>query len=138
MSETLQHTQLVSVILQWIHKKHRVTPGFLLYCDSPTILNTEKPPTVDGFYADVYAVTSPPSITVLGEAKTIPDIDSERTFRQICAFLSFLSVRPEPTFIFAIPWQARATAKNLVRLASKKVTRFSVTTVYLTECDIQC
>ncbi|HEV7511425.1 MAG TPA: hypothetical protein VGO27_06980 [Candidatus Acidoferrum sp.] len=138
MSETLQHTQLVSVILRWIHNKHMLTPGFLLYCDSPTALNTEKPPNVDGFYADVYGVTSPPLITVLGEAKTIPDIDSERSFRQICAFLSFLSVRPDPTFVFAIPWQAKATAKNLVRLASKKVTAAGVATVYLTECDFQC
>lgn len=138
MGETLLHTRLVSIIVNWVARQHPTTPGFCLYCDNQTVLQTEKPPPIDGFYSDVYAVTTPPAITLLGEAKTIPDIDSERSFNQLVAFLRFLSVRPGPTLIMATPWQARPTAKNLVRLAKPRAGATDVPVVYLTETDDQC
>ena len=138
MSETLGHRHLVSVIVNWVLKKHSSTPGFCSYCDNPTVLQTEKPPPIDGFYADVHAVTTPQAVTLRGEAKTLPDLDSERSFNQIVAFLRFLSVRPEPTLIMATPWQARASAKNIVRLARRQAVAPDVPVLYLTDLDKPC
>ena len=79
MSESLAHIRLVAAIVRWVQINHVGVRGFCLYCDAPIVLKTEKPPPIDGYYSDVYAVTTPPAVTVLGEAKTIPDIDSERS-----------------------------------------------------------
>lgn len=138
MSETLQHTNFVAAIVRWVQATHPAPQGLCLYCDSPTVLPTEKPPCIEGFYPDVYVATTPPTITILGEAKTIPDIDSTRSFNQLCAFLRFLSVSPSPNFVFAIPWQAKATAKNMVLRASRALGPPDIPVTYLTEFDQVC
>lgn len=138
MSETLQHTNLVAAIVRWVQATHSTAPALCLYCDSPTVLTTEKPPRIDGFYPDFYAATTPPTITILGEAKTIPDIDSERSFNQLCAFLSFLSASPNPTLVFATPWQAKSTAKNIILRATRAIGSHGVPITYLTEFDRAC
>ena len=131
MSETLTHTQLVGTLVGWARENIGNPPGLCVYCDSPTVLKTEKPPSIGGYFSDLYAITSPPSFTIVGEAKTIPDIDSGRTFNQILAFLRFLSSCPYPRLVLAMPWQAKATAKNIVRLARIQANAPDVPVVYL-------
>jgi hypothetical protein len=114
MSETLAHTRLVGVIVNWVQAKYSTTPGFCLFCDCPTVLETEKPSPIEGFFPDVCALTTPSALTILGEAKTLPDLESSRSFQQLVAFLRFLAARPQPSLIIATPWQATATARNII------------------------
>ena len=133
MSETLEHTRLVGVIVNWIKVNHTAAPGLCLFCDSPTVLESEKPSPIEGFFPDVCAVTTPPAVTILGEAKTLPDLESARSYRQFMAFLRFLAVRPQPILLVATPWQASAAARNIVALAMRESRAKPVTVRFLTD-----
>jgi hypothetical protein len=131
MSETLAHTHLVRIIIDWLSANYPPVPGFCLFCDCPTVVATEKPASIDGFYPDVYVLTTPPILTVIGEAKTLPDLESTRSFNQFLAFLRFLAVRPAPRLVVAVPWQAVATAKNLIKTAQRETDAGHVIATFL-------
>lgn len=114
MSETIDHIQLVSRIIDLIRMRYSDVEGLCLFCDCPSILQTEKPYPIDGYFPDVLASTTPQTLTIIGEAKTLPDLDTPHSLRQITAFLRFLRHRPNPLFIFSIPWIAKGTAKGIV------------------------
>jgi hypothetical protein len=72
----------------------------------------ERPPRIGGYTPDVYATDVPTTRTVVGEAKTQLDLETEHSRRQITAFLGHLSRTPGGTFILAVPPSARATARR--------------------------
>src|SRR5437016_7711331 len=117
MSETLIHTCLVGVIVNWVKANYSATRGLCLFCDCPPVLETEKPLPIEGFFPDVYAVTTPPALTIIGEAKTTTDLESPRSYNQFLAFLRFLAARPQPIFVVATPWFAGATVRHILSLA---------------------
>ncbi len=138
MSETITHTRLVAVIVEWIKAEHEKTPGFCLFCDSPTVLVTEKPSFIEGFFPDVYGATTPPAVTLLGEAKTLPDLESVRSYRQLAAFFRFLQIQPQPTLILATPWRATATAKRIVSKARQESNADRVSVLFLSDQNSPC
>jgi len=128
MSETVDHVQLVLQIINLINSRYSHLEGLGLFCDCPAVLQTEKPSPIEGYFPDVFGSTSPQTITLIGEAKTLPDLESPRSFKQITAFLRFLKSRPNPNFIFAIPWRAKITATNIV---SRIFEEQKINTVYV-------
>lgn len=120
MSETIAHTRLVKLIVEWLSAEYTSVQGLSLFCDCPTVVLTEKPAPIEGFFPDICAITTPQTITVIGEAKTLWDLETKRSFNQFLAFFRFLAVRPGPVFVVAVPWQGIATAKNLLRAAQTK------------------
>jgi len=138
VSETLEHTLLVGVIVKWITAQHAATPGLCLFCDCPPILNTEKPTSIEGFFPDVCAISTPPAVTLIGEAKTVPDLESVRSYKQFLAFLRFLAARPKPTLVVATPWQATITAKNIITLAQRESRTESVVLRFLNDQNPPC
>jgi hypothetical protein len=138
MSETLAHTRLVGVIVNWVKVEYPATPGLCLFCDCPPILETEKPSAIEGFFPDVCAISTPPAVTLIGEAKTVPDLESQRSYKQFVAFLRFLAARPKPTLVVATPWQAAATAKNLITLAQRESRTKAVQLRFLNDHDRAC
>jgi hypothetical protein len=117
MSETIEHTRLVAVVVNWVTRHHQDNRGLCIYCDCPTVLQTEKPSPIEGYFPDLYAATTPPTITIIGEAKTIGDLETQRSLNQFLAFIRFLSVRPNPTLILATPWRGRSTAMRIINTA---------------------
>lgn len=138
VSETLTHTRLVGVILRWLTAEYPATPGLCVFCDCPPVLETEKPAPIEGFFPDVCALCTPPAFTLIGEAKTVPDLESQRSHMQFMAFLRFLAARPQPTLVVAIPWQATATAKNVIRHAQRESGAKGVQVRFLNEREIPC
>src|SRR5262249_23124041 len=80
----------------------------------PDNLGCDKPPRLEGFVPDVYAVDTPPSIAIIGEAKTVLDLHTEHSRRQLAAFLRFLRQQEHGVLVLGVPWQGRATAHNLL------------------------
>ena len=138
MSETIAHTRLVGIVFDWVNVKYSATPGFCLFCDSPTIYESEKPSPIEGFFPDICALSTPPEITVLGEAKTLPDLESPRSYRQFLAFLRFLAVRPRPALVVATPWQATVTAKSIIAKAKREAHVTVVPVQFLTDEPALC
>lgn len=138
MSETLAHTRLVGVIVRWLRVEYAAVPGLCLFCDCPPVLETEKPAPIEGFFPDVCALCTPPALTLIGEAKTTPDLESPRSYRQFMAFLRFLAARPKPTLVLATPWQATATAKNVIKQAQRESHTSTVTLRFLNDREEPC
>ena len=138
MSETLAHTRLVAVIVNWIKTEYPATPGLCLFCDSPTVLESEKPAPIEGFFPDVCAITTPPALTLLGEAKTAADLETPRSYQQFVAFLRFLAARPQPKLLVATPWQATATVKNIIKHAKRESRARAVPVRFLNDQDPPC
>lgn len=138
MSETLEHTRLVSVIVDWVKSEYSDTPGFCLFCDCPAVLPTEKPSPIEGFFPDVCAASTPPAVTIVGEAKTLPDLESARSYEQLLAFLRFLAARPKPVLVVAVPWAAMNTARNIITHAKRATAAECVSVQFLTEKNTIC
>ena len=138
MSETIAHTRLVAIIVCWVNITYSTTPGLCLFCDSPTVLDSEKPSPIEGFFPDICALSSPPTVTMIGEAKTLPDLESPRSYQQFVAFLRFLAARPAPAFVVATPWQASATARNIVAQAKRESNAKVVPVHFLTDESTSC
>jgi hypothetical protein len=133
MSETIGHSRLVGVILKWVETRVHGISGVCVFCDCPSMLVTEKPSAIEGFFPDLCVVTAPALLTILGEAKTLPDLESPRSYRQLVAFLRFLAVRPGPQLVMATPWEALATAKSLVRRAQHEASANLVPVQFLSD-----
>jgi hypothetical protein len=138
MSETIEHTRLVGIVFNWVSIKYSATPGFCLFCDCPTIYASEKPSPIEGFFPDICALCTPPKVTILGEAKTLPDLESPRSYQQFLAFLRFLAARPRPALIVATPWQATVTAKGIIAQAKRESQVQVVPVQFLTEESTLC
>ena len=74
----------------------------------------EKPPIIEGYVPDVFVTDVPITTTLIGEAKTRLDLETDRSRRQITAFLSYLSKTPRGIFVLSVPMIAGATARHLL------------------------
>lgn len=132
MSESLVHLQLVGRIMSYVRDEYHAYQ-LAIFHDLPALLGAEKPPRIGGFLPDLYAVDAPPSITILGEAKTAEDLETEHSRKQLTAFLTFLQLQSNGILVVAVPWQARARAKNLVARLQRQLQCTSVRTIVITE-----
>jgi hypothetical protein len=128
----------VGVIVKWVKTQYPATPGLCLFCDCPPVLETEKPYPIEGLFPDVCAISTPAALTLIGEAKTVPDLESQRSYKQFLAFLRFLAARPKPILVVATPWQATASAKHIIRLAQRESRTKAVQLRFLNDRDTPC
>jgi hypothetical protein len=138
VSETIAHTRLVGVIITWLRVQYPTTSGLCLFCDCPPVLETEKPSPIEGFFPDVCAISTPPALTLIGEAKTALDLETQRSYKQFLAFLRFLVARPKPTLVVATPWQATATARSIIKRAQRESHAKAVQLRFLNDGDAPC
>ncbi len=87
--------------------------GLLVYADLPSF-GRDKPRPVAGYIPDVFAVDAPETVRILGEAKTPIDFESERSCRQIKAFLLHLARVQNGAFYLSVPSSYRARASGLI------------------------
>jgi len=131
VAESLDHLRLVELVIEHIHRVYRPTHAVVVFHDLPGQLGGEKPPRIGGFVPDIYAVDAPPSIVIVGEAKTEGDLETDHSRRQIVAFLEHVSQQRCGVFILAVPWQAFASAKNLVARLGRELGLHQVTAIVI-------
>lgn len=118
MAESQEHVDLVKALYVWV--KERFGDSFYdFYILSDLPESMEKPDVIGGFRPDLFA-RAPGHLTLIGEAKTIADLETEHTRQQVAAFLRFLSGAPGAVFVIATPWPAHASAKNLVSTIARQ------------------
>jgi hypothetical protein len=132
MAESLVHLQLVARIVSHIRDEYQAYQ-LAVFHDLPNLIGAEKPPRIGGFVPDVFAIDAPPSITILGEAKTVEDLETEHSLKQLTAFLAFLRLQPSGILVVAVPWQAQARAKNLVARLQQELQCKDVRAIVITE-----
>lgn len=118
------------MILAYVEREFAGVEALTLFDDTAEPVRREKPPRINGHVPDVYAVDAPPTVMIVGEAKTQKDLETIRSREQIGCFLDHLAVRPNGVFILAVPLEAAATARGIIgalcRERSPGPTRFVV------------
>lgn len=139
MSESSRHMRLVSNIVKWIRETHACN-DLCIFVDDPTQTGTEKPPNIGGYLPDVFAkdVARRP-VTIIGEAKTAYDLETNRSELQLISYLSYLKTAPDPFLVISTGWVVQRTAKGLLCRLREFYEAPQVKLVFLTEMPpIQC
>lgn len=111
--ETRAHTLLVERLISHVRARHCPPRGLLVLADHHTLGNN-RPPQIAGYTPDLFASDLPATFEVIGEAKTMADLETSRSQRQILAFLDYLSVRQGSSFYLTVPaFQRRRSAAIL-------------------------
>lgn len=112
--ESAQHAALVARLITIIRGRHNAVTGTFMLADHHSFGN-DRPPRIGGFTPDIFVSDLPDTFRVLGEAKTPGDLESDRSLRQIAAFLDHLALRQRSTFYLAVPWLFIPRAQFLLR-----------------------
>ena len=116
--ESASHVALVGKLIDHVRRRHLPPRGLLMLADHPACRGN-LPPRIGGFLPDLFASDLPATFEVLGEAKTIPDLLTDRSKRQITAFLDHLAVRPSTTFYLYVPPFSRPRAIGFMKELSR-------------------
>lgn len=107
--ESAHHTDLVMKLAKAVRDRHD-GPGMVVLADHQEY-GPNRPWPIDGFVPDVLANDLLTGFEAIGEAKTPVDLESERSLRQITAFLHHLSLRPGSRFYLGVRWGYEARAQ---------------------------
>ncbi|WP_072377295.1 hypothetical protein [Hyphomicrobium sp. NDB2Meth4] len=129
--ESFQHVSLVERLIDVIGARHKTVGSFLMLADHHSY-GADRPPKIGGYTPDVFASDLPETFHVLGEAKTPEDLESDRSARQIAAFLEHLSLRPSSQFYLAVPWICLPRAQGIIR-SLQYVPRYEIQFHFITD-----
>jgi hypothetical protein len=136
LAESSKHSALVQIIIGYIGREHAQIAALGVVTDLSSPLHAEKPSRIGGFVPDVYAFDAPLTTVIIGEAKTFTDLETERSRKQITAFLSFLGQQPHGIFILAVPWQAKQRARSIIKMLRAESNASSVKTITLDDIGL--
>lgn len=113
MAESLAHISYVKKIISYMHKFVPLCQDNVIQADLAEY-GKRTPQVTGGYYPDVYYRT--PSIFVIGEAKTLNDIDNHHTNMQIDCYISELrtGILQERHIVLATSVYSFATFKNMI------------------------
>jgi hypothetical protein len=114
MPESATHAELVQALLAFAQQELGSLAELAVREDALRPLRGERPPRNHGYVPDVYATNVPTTSTLIGEAKTRADLETEHSEKQISAFLRYLAQTPSGIFVLGVPLSAGATARRLV------------------------
>ena len=103
MPESARHARLVQAIVAHAERRLGKVADILVRDDAVRPLRGERPPKLAGFMPDVYATDVPTTKTLVGEAKTRTDLETQHSRAQISAFLEYLAYTPGGLFVLAVP-----------------------------------
>jgi hypothetical protein len=119
MSESLEHLRLVAAIVSWIRAEFGHHHYLCIFCDSPLRETFEKPYEISGHYPDVLAEDTPPTVTIIGEAKTHVDLLTDHSLRQIIAYLTHLKTCSNGVFVLSVPRATETIAQAVLQRGRK-------------------
>ena len=120
MGESLIHLQLVGRIAAHVRSEFPYGNVCALY-DLPETSSCDKPPMIEGHRPDFFAEDTPPSFTLIGEAKTADDLETKHSKMQFRVYLSYLRIRPNPHLVVATPWYVVNSARSLLAAAQREM-----------------
>lgn len=111
MPESIAHRNLVNRLVREVSS---AMGGGTVVCRVDGILSLgNAPPVLNGHRPDVYAFDRHTS--VIGEAKPPSDLESERSKRQLDAFVSYVAENPSHHLVLAVDWETSVTARGMLR-----------------------
>lgn len=131
MGETAVHAGLVNALIVYAEIELGQRSNLCLRNDAVRPVRGERPPRINGYVPDLYATDVPTTTTLIGEAKTKADLETDHTRVQIQAFLDYLSQTPNGIFVLSVPLSAAATARRLLLQLKAPFTEAQTRTVVI-------
>lgn len=118
MSESLQHQQLVQLIIDMTISIVEKNNAILVSTDA--VSGYALPPlTSEGVRPDVYYCYR--DTLIIGEAKTSSDIDRLHSREQYESYIKKCALfQGEAILLIAVPWMDHATANNIVKKIARR------------------
>ena len=116
--ESLTHVSLVEAAAAEIKWRHKDLYSLTMFVDLPSA-GRDRPKMIGGYVPDIFAIDTPETCRIIGEAKTATDCETPRSRLQFIAFLSHLSRFPNGTFYLAVPWFYNVRARTLIDAAAE-------------------
>lgn len=128
--ESALHVKLVEMAASEVQRRHSYLYSLTVLVDLPQ-WGRDRPRLVGGYVPDVFAIDTPETCRIIGEAKTATDCETERSSRQFVAFLSHLALFPDGRFYLCVPLFYRARAAVLLDAAQLVARASSVKTMVI-------
>jgi hypothetical protein len=116
--ESSMHVSLVEAAVAEIKRRHRDLYSLTMYVDLPSA-GRDRPRMIGSHVPDIFAIDTPETCRIIGEAKTATDCETPHSRMQFIAFLFHLSLFPNGLFYLAVPWFYRIRAQSLIASAAQ-------------------
>ena len=133
MPESDEHSNLVAILSRYISDRFCEGDGDRVLHDSGNSESLSRPPYIEGYVPDAYAVVDEQGRVVIGEAKSMRDLENSHADSQITAFLKRCGVVEGSAFILAVPWPIERLARALLLNIQVREELQQVETVVLSE-----
>ena len=114
MPESEEHSNLVAILHSYVADRFCQGTADRVLSDSVSRDSLSRPPSIDGYIPDTYVVLNELGSVVIGEAKSLRDLENSHTESQITAFLRRCSFANGSAFILAVPWPVERFARSLM------------------------
>lgn len=131
MGISQSHIRLVDELKYYVNVEHGKTGNCIIYLDNPNTPNWQKIPKIGDTIPDLYARCFNPDLIILGEAKTINDVENPHSIFQYKHYLLFCNQNKNTHLIFAVPWTAVSCLRNTIRNLTRRLNIKNVHIVYL-------
>lgn len=112
--ESARHRFLVEHLLNTVEIRYQGVRSVVIFADHHRF-GSQLPPMIGDFTPDVLVTTVPATFRLIGEAKTRDDIETDRSRRQLTAFLDHLALHPPSSFWLGVPYDLAPRARVLMR-----------------------
>lgn len=127
MAESELHAVLVQRIANYFATR---SPDYLLFVDGRASNGLMVPPSIEAVRPDVFGRDNKTKVAVIGEAKTLNDIENPHTEFQLLTYFRYLADEGGGICCLAVPWKGLDTmyflAKKMRRIAGACVVDFVV------------
>ena len=114
MPESEEHTNLVALLHSYITDRYCGGQEERVFIDSVGSQSRPRPPSIDGHVPDAYVMLNELGGVVIGEAKSMYDLENSHTEAQVTAFLKRCGMAKGSALILAVPWPIERLARALL------------------------
>ena len=137
MAESEEHSNLVAILHSYIADIFCEGKGERVLTDSVSNESRTRPPSIAGYVPDAYVMLSEQGRVVIGEAKSMGDLENSHTETQVVAFLRRCRDVEGSTFILAVPWPIERLARAFLTSLQAREGLSHVETIVMSEVNRQ-
>ena len=112
--ESAKHATLVSILHQYIADRFCDGDKDRIFVDSSLVNSSGRPPSIATFIPDTYVMLNNAGRVVIGEAKSLRDLENSHTDEQVTAFLQRCGLSKGSVLVMAVPWTIERLAKSIL------------------------
>lgn len=115
MPESEEHSNLVVMLHCYISNRFCEGQPERVLTDTVSRQSPNRPPPIEGYVPDAYVMLDEQGRVVIGEAKSMGDLENSHTEAQVAAFLRRCGMVEGSVFVLAVPWPIERLAGALLR-----------------------